>query len=132
MRLLCIIPGASGKFFSTIIDEKQIVDELKDAIRAKKFRTLTDIDADSLTLYKIDVNALDEDQYTEGVNRLAQNLSTLHKLNPVFSMGKVFPSGPLDERIEILAEVPASKSLKSSSALSATRIVNVCHSSLIA
>ena len=75
MRLLCIIPGASCKCFSITIDEKQIVDELKDAIRTKK-------SSDSLTLYKIDVNALDEDQYTEGVNRLAQNLSTLHKLNP--------------------------------------------------
>ena len=75
-------------------------------------QALANIVAHSLTLYRINVNALDEDEYTERVNIVAQKLSTLHKLNPVFSMGEVFPSGPLGESIEILVEVPASESLK--------------------
>ena len=111
MRLLCIIPGPSCKLFSVTIDENHVVDRLKDAIRTVVSPMLADIDAVSLTLYKIDVNALDEDQYAEGVNRLAQKLSTLHELNPTLSMGEVFPLGPLDQRIEILVEVPASESL---------------------
>ena len=65
-------------------------------------QALRNIDANGLTLYKINVNALDAGEYAEGVNALAQNLGTLHMLNPASSMGTVFPSGPLDERIEIL------------------------------
>ena len=112
MRLLCIIPGPSCELFSVTIDEKQIVDELKDAIKSRISGTLANIDAYNLKLYKININALDKDQYTEGVNTLAQNLSTLHKLNPAIPMGTVFPSGPLDQMIEILVEVPTSESLK--------------------
>jgi len=130
MRFLCIIPGPSCKFFPVTIDEKQIVAELRGAIKTEKSLTLADIEADRLTLYKIDVDALEENEYTERVNGLSQNLGTLQKLNPAKSMGTVFPKGPLDERIEILVEVPPSESLKLSSAHPATRIVNACHGSL--
>lgn len=104
MRLLCIVPGSN--IFSVNIDNNKIVDELKKKIKEAKAPELDTLAADALTLYQINVVASNEKEYLEQVKVLAQNLSTLNKLNLFDSLDKVFPSGPLESRIQILVEVP--------------------------
>ncbi len=108
MRSLCIIPG--GTLFSVNIDEKILVDELKE-IKKAKAPELDTLAANALTLYQINVDGSDEREYIEQVKVLAQDLSTLNKLKPIDSLDKVFPWGPLERKIQILVEVPKGESI---------------------
>ncbi|EGZ27014.1 hypothetical protein PHYSODRAFT_553734 [Phytophthora sojae] len=50
-KLFCAIVGVAGSAFSVRVDESDTVDDLKDAIKAKKPNDFKDIDADKLQLF---------------------------------------------------------------------------------
>ncbi|GMF22809.1 unnamed protein product [Phytophthora lilii] len=51
VKLFCAIVGVAGSAFSVRVDESDSVDDLKDAIKAKKPNDFKDIDADKLQLF---------------------------------------------------------------------------------
>ncbi|GMF65990.1 unnamed protein product [Phytophthora lilii] len=51
LKLFCAIVGVAGSAFSVRVDERDSVDDLKDAIKAKKPNDFKDIDADKLQLF---------------------------------------------------------------------------------
>jgi len=57
-RLFCLIPS-SKNYFSVKINKTDTVDELKEKIKEKKPVVLEALDADALTLYRIDVKIHD-------------------------------------------------------------------------
>jgi Crinkler effector protein N-terminal domain len=103
--LLCIIIGETT-LFSVKINETQLVDELKDAIKKKAEPKLDAFAAHELTLYQVEIDASNE-ACIEEVKSKCKNLSQLSMLNPVFELGDCFDSsGPLRRAIHILVEPP--------------------------
>ena len=54
ITLFCLVQGTSTPF-SVDIDRNQIVDHLKDAIKAKKSKYFASIDADNLRLWRVEI-----------------------------------------------------------------------------
>ncbi|GMF37672.1 unnamed protein product [Phytophthora lilii] len=50
VKLLCAMVGVAGSAFSVRVDENDLVDDLKKAIKAEKPNDLKDVDADKLQL----------------------------------------------------------------------------------
>jgi len=115
--LTCFLIGSDGTF-QVKIDRTELVGNLKDAIKEKKPVALKDVDADQLTLYKInvDVNATDKNTYILAVQDISQDLSNSQKateLNPVDELSEVFETGPPPKKkIHILVTCPAGESIK--------------------
>jgi Crinkler effector protein N-terminal domain len=110
-RLLCIVIGETNPIVVDINDD-QLVAHLKDAIKKKKEHVLGAFDANDLTLYQVNIDASNEQNYIQEVKRESENLSKLRKLNPVFELRDYFDSsGPLHRVIHILVEPPGGESI---------------------
>lgn len=104
--IFCIIIGENYPF-PVDIDDGYTVGDLKREIKAQKPHALASIDADALVLYQIDVDGADEDEYIRKVNALAQNLTSLKKLNMLHPLKNVWGlSGPPPRRINVLVQSP--------------------------
>jgi hypothetical protein len=109
----CFIIGGSPTPFSITIDETQSVDRLKDAIKMKKDPELNAFPADALTLYKVDIDASDDEKLIESVETISRDLTKAEKLRPL-CMVSGYHWGELDpekEKIQILVKVPESESI---------------------
>ena|SRR5258707_7704073 len=100
LTILCWILGDQYEHvFGVKISRNEIVDALKDAIKAKRQNFLKDIDATSLILYKVTI------PYTE----LAEHATALS--GPKLKLGKelseVFVNGLLREHVHVVVEIPS-------------------------
>lgn len=102
--IFCILIGENHAF-PVDIDNGLTVGHLKCKIKAEKTQALASIEADVLTLYQINVDGSDEDEYIKEVKVLAQNLRSLKKLSGLQSLKDVFgSSGPPRRRINVLVQ----------------------------
>jgi len=105
--IFCTLPGR-GSAFCVDIEETWTVAYLKDTIKADLPNTLATVDSHVLSLYHINVDGSDDDRQVviKEVDRLAQDLSSLKRLNPINSLEDVFESSaPPLETIHILVLV---------------------------
>ena len=86
--------------------------ELRNKIKQES-PELGDLAAKTLSLYKIDVDASDEQRAIDEVATIAQNLGTTKRLNPVSVLDMVFPSGAPGGKAHILVKLPESESIDS-------------------
>ena len=113
-KIFCILPGGRPAF-AVKIEQTETVSDLKDAIRAKKDNELVAIDADALSLYHVNVGALDMQKAIVEVEGIFQDLSTSENrewLNPITTLESIFgASGPPRDKIHILVLVPGGESM---------------------
>ena len=105
--IFCLLEGESVSF-PVEIDETKSVGVLKDHIKEKM--SAVHVEAHKLELYRIDVDASDEQKAIKDVETLAQTLIPTDRLNPTQKLNKVFPSGAPDDQIHILVQVPEGES----------------------
>jgi len=99
-NLSCFLIGGD-RYFKVEIDPAKEVANLKSAIKAQKPLALKDIEADQLTLYKIDVDATDQNTYITIVQDISQDLSNTEKateLNDAHDLSEVFETMHLPKR----------------------------------
>ena len=100
--IFCIIRETTTPF-SVKVPENVTVDELKQKIQETVQARAAGIDNSLIDLYLINVDASKEpDVYMQEVQRKAQDLKSLSKLDPVRPLTKVFEGGPLAEMIHVL------------------------------
>jgi len=113
-KIFCILPGGHPAF-AVNIKQTETVSNLKDAIRVNTEPELDGIDADSLSLYHINVGALDMEKAIVEVEGIFQGLSTsenIEWLNPIKTLESIFEaSGPPLDKIHILVLVPGGESM---------------------
>ena len=125
MQLLCAILGEKSAF-SVTFDETQIVAVLKDRIKEEKEHTLASYEADTLVLYKVNINTFSDEAFERATGKVSQNttytqeiqdLSTEPKrvlTNPSHELSVVFQSSPpANGWIHILVELPPGESIDS-------------------
>ncbi|KAG0274489.1 hypothetical protein BGZ97_010496, partial [Linnemannia gamsii] len=61
LTLFCVVDGESTSF-PAVIDPTKTVGELKDEIKTKKANAFSEIDADQLTLWKVEIPDDDDDE----------------------------------------------------------------------
>ena len=108
--LWCLVLGEES-IFSVKVDETQSMDELKKAIRNEKPRTLKDVSAHELTLYKL---ASDVDENQSEVEDIKHGLFDLKKkqpLHPMDELTSIFSDTANIELTHILVVRPQSKSI---------------------
>ena len=106
-KLFGVIPNGKPTFVVNI-DEAETVADLKVAIKAVKAIELNHIDPDNLTLYRINLNGLEEEEYIKEAKRIAEeDLANREKLNVVKRLNTIFgSSGPTEGNIHILVVLP--------------------------
>jgi len=112
--LYCLVLGEATPF-PVKINKTQSVAELKKAIKKDKKKDFNDVDANNLTLYKIEVDISDDTKYeaiTRDISRPDYVFKPKVLLNVVRQLARVFPAtGPPKDTIHILVERPQSKSI---------------------
>jgi hypothetical protein len=103
LKLFVFLVGSNSAAFSVKIDSSETIDELKEAILAKKPHDLKDIDADRLTLYKV---ALDGDDDKKLAHEAAQATRVESKLKPSFEVSDYFSTQPPRGNVSIVATLP--------------------------
>src|SRR5260221_13244265 len=96
--------------FPVRFDETQTVDELKEEIKAAVDPKLRSLAANKLTLYRVDIDASNRQEYIEAVKKIAQELHKHTKLHPMFKLSSVFedldPPVPPRRTVHILVKFP--------------------------
>jgi len=113
--LNCLVLGAEDTFPVKIM-EAQSVGELKDEIKKKKPNDFNGVDADRLTLYKINVDLSNPVEYENIMREVSQ---PSHVFNPKLRLLAAWristhfgeSSDRLEGNIHILVELPRSKSM---------------------
>ena len=89
------------------LDETKTVVALKDAIKATNPNKLAHIGSHQLTLYRIDVDVSDKQEYIEAVKKIAQELHKHTELNALSKLSDVFENMvPLKRTVHILVKLP--------------------------
>ena len=102
----CAIIGHKA-LFSVKINKTQTVDELKDAIKAKKQDALASFDASSLMLYKVDIDISKKETLAEVMLQISQSLIKVNEeLNPFFTIREYYKAAPRRKSIHILIQLP--------------------------
>ena len=113
-KIFCILPGGRPAF-AVNIKQTETVGDLKVAIQAMNGNELNAIDAVALSLYHINVGALDMQKAIVEVEGIFQDLSTSENrewLNPITTLESIFgASGPPRDKIHILVLVPGGESM---------------------
>lgn len=95
LKLICIFfPDEDPKLkklFSVSIDDDQIVDDLKKAIKHEKANLLKDIDADELTLYKVSIPKGQLKQALQDLDPDNGEISAPELDDPLLTLLEVFP-----------------------------------------
>ena len=89
-QVACIIPSGDPAF-TVNVSEAGSVDDLKFAIKNSMGVALAAVDAVDLKLYQINVDGFDSIVYIEEVQRLAENLGHLTRLNDLALLSSVIP-----------------------------------------
>ena len=109
--LICAIPGDKD-IFSVKINSNALVSELKDKIHAAN-PTFTSFGARALSLYKIDVEASNEQQAVKEIETIARKLRISDRLNSIVELNEVFPLGVSRGMVHILVKLPEGVSIDS-------------------
>jgi Crinkler effector protein N-terminal domain len=108
--LLCIVIGGTTPF-AVKIDETQLVDELKKAIKKEAEHTCRAFDAYELTLYKINIDISNDntcDKIIHDISRGDYKFSEKRKLNPTFKVSEYSgETGFPEKTIHIFVEFPS-------------------------
>ncbi|KAG8774064.1 hypothetical protein FRC16_005211, partial [Serendipita sp. 398] len=75
-------------------------------IKAKKSNTFSDIDADALALYHVNITDDDDDDLERTLNQLFNSGSPPKRLKPTKKLSTVFSGTPPEERVHILVVLP--------------------------
>ena len=97
--LYCLVHGDKSPFPIEINREKT-VGQLKDAIVAKKPHRFYSIDADSLDLWKVEIESRNKEKL------LNVQLHDEDALDPTRKISKAFPEERLEEHIHIIIRAP--------------------------
>jgi hypothetical protein len=100
--VFCIVDNRNNPF-SVKIQPDATVGVLKKAIKLEKLPEFDNIDADRLTLFKVDVPALDLGKASEQIDGF--DLASM-KMNPVLKLSKYYSDTPSEETIHILVQTP--------------------------
>jgi Crinkler effector protein N-terminal domain len=107
-RFLCIVIGEKTEF-SVKVDDADLVDELKDAIKKKVEHALGAFDAHALTLYKVEINRSNAEEYIKNLQEASQNPSSNPRLDPADELKVHYASSPPPQMLHILVELPRSE-----------------------
>ena len=111
--IFCVLPNGKPTF-PVKIAKTQTVGELKNAIKFKIPLSLKAIEARDLTLYEVNLDCSDNEEYIKQAKLLAENPDNLLKLDPVKKLTAVFgSSGPLEEKIHVLVVPPPGEPIDS-------------------
>jgi hypothetical protein len=112
--IFCLIEGQENPF-SIEITSNKTVDQLKEAIKTKKFKTLTNVEADTLKLYYVSIlipDPQDEDVPIDYAAKVQEEVDKhppptelkipMRKLNRVFN-----GIPPPDNTLHILVRLPS-------------------------
>jgi hypothetical protein len=108
-KLFCVLQSELGSPFPVNIAATDTFGDLKDAIKAKQPETLGMINADRLTLYRIDVDVsgvTTEEQIREKLEGQSQPKS-MARLNPMSELGEIYLHEPPKKMIHVLVVPPA-------------------------
>jgi hypothetical protein len=114
--ILCIIEGDTN-VFSVKIASNDIVDSLKEAIKTKKFKTLADIEADTLKLYHVEIPMYDPQNIDITIDYVAKAREEMNKSqpppelrNPARKLAHVFDGIPPPEgTLHIIVQRPSGR-----------------------
>jgi hypothetical protein len=118
ITLACIIIGQATAFTVTI-NETQYVDELKDEIKKKQQHNLAEVDADQLTLYKVNIDVSTKELLDAAKLAIFQSSIEYEKeeLEGLWELSTYFQeSGPPENAIpkrtiHILVQLPRGESI---------------------
>ncbi|KAG0237786.1 hypothetical protein BGX31_003485 [Mortierella sp. GBA43] len=103
----CLVNGmSSSSAFSVDVDPSATIYDLKEAIKAKKSNDFKDIDADRLTLWRVSIPIINDDEnpiLLDGVGS-----GDKKKLGPADELSDVFKEEPPKKTIHILIQCPPS------------------------
>lgn len=115
-KMYCFLPGDSTVFEVKIL-ETGTVAGLKKKIKKEK-KIFDAVDADELTLYRVNIDASDLQKAIDEAETISQGLSTsgdveslnVELRNPLDGLKDVFPQGPAPRTLHILVQPPRRKS----------------------
>src|SRR6267154_1523995 len=106
--IFCFLLGTKN-IFSVDYNEKTTVDHLKEAIRQKNLDILANIWARDLTLYKINVDISDDNEYPGIIDEISRGTFAFNPpkqpLNPSRLVSRIFQKDS-KETIDVLVELP--------------------------
>ncbi|KAF9951961.1 hypothetical protein BGZ70_000791 [Mortierella alpina] len=106
LTLFCLVDGeATSNAFPVSASTTTTVGELKDLIKAKKAIDFQDVDADKLTLSRVNIPIIDDDDETP-IALDHVNKSDKKKLGPATRLSKVFPEELPEETVHIIIQRP--------------------------
>jgi len=109
----CFLVGGNNAF-SLVIDQTETVDYLKKEIKKENPAELKDVDAATLTLYRVEVDAYDK-QKQKRINefkRLSQNLNECMELDDEQQLSECFGENlPQGKRYYIIVQPPEGESI---------------------
>ena len=113
MSHLCCALVEDCRVFVVNLDEIQIVEELKEAIQAKRKQALGAVDACLLTLYKGVINQTnDMEKRSREIKQLSENLQTCSKLDdPMGQPSTILQSLPEGKIYIVLVKIPQGESI---------------------
>ncbi|KAG0196539.1 hypothetical protein BGX28_010002 [Mortierella sp. GBA30] len=106
LLLICLVNGQPlSNAFSVKIEPSSIVDELKDAIKAKQTPAFDDITANELTLWRVLIPIAEDDD--DEIPILLDNVNRdKKKLGPATRLAKLFPEDVPEETIHVIVQRP--------------------------
>jgi hypothetical protein len=111
--IFCIIEGEDSAF-SVKIASHEPVDVLKKAIKIEKFKTLADIEADTLKLYHVSILMhdpqdmdMDIDYAAKAQEEMSRRQPPLELRNPAKSLTRVFKDAPPKDTLHIIVRRPS-------------------------
>ena len=102
IRLSCLVFGDPiENAFTVKVDKDETISELKEIIKTKKQNTFTDIDANELSLWKIDASLGELNQF---IGKNDSDIKTIgEQLLPLNKVGQEFPE-PAGERVHVIVQ----------------------------
>ena len=102
IRLACLVVGEPiENAFTVKVDKDETISELKEIIKTKKQNTFNDIDANELSLWKIDASLGELNQF---IGKNDSDIKTIgEQLLPLNKVGQGFPE-PAGERVHVIVQ----------------------------
>ncbi|CAB4479245.1 hypothetical protein RhiirA5_318078 [Rhizophagus irregularis] len=102
IRLSCLVFGDPiENAFTVKVDKDETISELKEIIKTKKQNTFNDVDANELSLWKINASL---DELNQFICKNDTDIKTIgEKLFPLNKVGKEFPE-PAGERVHVIVQ----------------------------
>ena len=113
----CAVLG-TNTIFGVTLNETQSVADLKEHIKATKAQTLAAVEADTLTLYKVNIDVSTTETFEKALGDISQNSICCVKEELRYPFSKLFntfkESDLLKATLHILVKRPAGESINSS------------------